>query len=131
MHEQDDILINGEIADYRWEPSGILVSYSKRMQRTVDNINRNAELVKGITGGRKVPLLIFLKPSPVPDKATRQLSAQLVPEIYSAMAMVSSPGLASLVMSMVFKFRKPPIPMRSFTNEEKARKWLISFCPDS
>lgn len=126
MPTQEVPLIPGEIADYQWEESGILVSHSKPIRRTVANISNNAALVKQITKGQKVPLLIFLSSSPIPDKATRQLSAKLVPELYTAMAMVAAPGLASLVMSMVFRLRQPPIPMRSFTSEKKARTWLKS-----
>lgn len=118
-------IIEGEIANY-WIDDGILVSDSKSVLRTVDNIRRNVELVKQITGGQRMPLLIFLKPSPMPDKATRRLSAELVPTVYSAMAMVSPPGLGQLVMRLVFALQRPPIPMKSFTDEPSARRWLAS-----
>ncbi len=118
-------VIEGEIASY-WIDDGILVSDSKSVLRTVDNIRRNVELVKQITGGRRMPLLIFLKPSPMPDKATRTLSAELVPTVYSAMAMVSRPGLGQLVMRLVFSLQRPPIPMKSFSDEAAARAWLRS-----
>ena len=52
-------IIKGEIADY-WYNDGILYSYSKSILRTVDNISGNVALVKKITGGKKVPLLIYL-----------------------------------------------------------------------
>jgi hypothetical protein len=120
-------LIQGEIADYVFEPSGLLVSYSKSTKRTVESIARNVELVKSITGGKPVPLLIFLMDSPMPDKATRKFSSEMVPVIYSAMAMVSKPGLSQLIMKLVFKFQSPPIPMKSFAKEEEARDWLQQF----
>ena len=68
-------LIKGEIADYYYSPEGILYSYSKPPERTVKNIAENIALVKQITGGKKVPLLIYLSKSAVPDKATRKFSA--------------------------------------------------------
>lgn len=124
-------LIPGEIADYFLDEDGILFSYSKSVKRTVENISANVELVKKITGNKKVPLLIFLSDSPVPDKATRQLSTEKIPEIYSAMAMVSKPGLANLIMKILFRFRTPPVPMKSFTNEKDAREWLMQLKRDS
>ncbi len=120
-------LIEGEIADYYLDKEGILYSYSKNIQRTVENISRNVALVKSITGNKPVPLLIYLTDSPVPDKATRQFSTEQLPYIYKAMAMVSKPGLSQLIMSLLFKFQQPPIPIKSFTDDKKAREWLERF----
>ncbi len=120
-------LIKGQIADYHWGSDGILVSYSKNVLRTVDLIQDNIALVKSITGDKKVPLLIFLTQSPVPDKATRKYSQSVLPSVYTAIAMVSKPGLAQLVMKMVFAFQAPPIPMKSFSNEITARQWLQQY----
>lgn len=118
--------VKGEIADY-WYNDGILYSYSKSVLRTVENISGNVALVKQITCGKKVPLLIYLSNSPVPDKATRQFSTEKLPEIYTAMAMVSKPGLAQLIMKILFRFKPPPIPMKSFTNDAEAKEWLQQF----
>jgi hypothetical protein len=119
-------LIEGEIANYRLDESGILYSYSKSVLRTVPLMQKNRELVKSIAGDKPVPLLIFLKNSPMPDKATRDYSKSILPEIYSAMAMVSRPGLSALIMKLLFAFQRPPIPMKSFTDEETAKAWLLS-----
>jgi hypothetical protein len=120
-------LIKGEIADYKYDHDGILYSYSKDPKRTVKMIADNIALVKQITGGKKPPLLIYLCDSPIPDKETRLYSAEQLPNVYSAMAMVSKPGLSKLIMNILFRLRKPPIPMKSFTDDEKARTWLRKF----
>lgn len=122
----DKDLIKGEIADYRYE-EGILYSYSKSTLRTVKNISENIALVKQITGGKIVPLLIYLSDSPVPDKATRKFSTEQLPHVYKAMAMVSKPGLSKLIMNILFRFTSPPIPMRSFTDDKAAKEWLQQF----
>jgi hypothetical protein len=119
-------LIKGEIADYRYE-GGILYSYSKSTLRTVKNISENIALVKQITGGKKTALLIYLSNSPVPDKKTRQFSTEQLPNVYTAMAMVSKPGLSKLIMNILFRFSQPPIPMRSFSNDKEAKEWLQQF----
>ncbi|MNK24424.1 hypothetical protein D3C87_427290 [compost metagenome] len=123
----DNQFIEGEIADYQLTDTGILVAYSKSILRTVENIKANVALVKEITHNKKVPLLIYLKNSPVPDKATRKFSTEQLPHIYTAMAMVSKPGLAQLIMKLLFTFQNPPIPMKSFTDDEKAKAWLMRF----
>lgn len=120
-------LIKGEIADYKFDENGILFSYSKSILRTVENIQSNVDLVKKITGNTPVPMLIHLKKSPVPSKETRQFSTEKLPEIYTAMAMVSESGLAQFIMKIVFALKKPPIPIKSFTNEKDAYNWLLTF----
>ena len=125
MHEKE--LIKGEIADYWLSEEGILYSYSKSPVRTIKNISENIALVKQITGNKKVPLLIYLSNSPVPDKETRKFSAEQLPNVYTAMAMVSKPGLAKFIMNILFSLKKPPIPMKSFTNDKEARDWLMQY----
>jgi hypothetical protein len=128
MTPPDNIsLIKGEIADYHYSPEGILYSYSKPAKRTVKTISDNIALVKQITGGKKVPLLIYLSKSPIPDKETRKFSAEQLPNVYTAMAMVSTGGLAQFIMNILFKFKQPPIPMKSFPDDKDAKEWLMQF----
>lgn len=110
-----------------WFENGYLVSLSKSTLRTVDSISRNVEFVKQITNHTPQPLLIYLAPSPVPDKATRKFSTEKIPEIYTAMAMVSKPGLSKFIMNLLFGLKKPPVPMKSFSDPEAAKKWLQQF----
>lgn len=120
-------LIRGEIADYYYSPEGILYSYSKPPKRTVKNISENIALVKQITGGKKVPLLIYLSKSAVPDKEIRKFSTEQLPNVYTAVAMVSKGGLAQFIMNILFKFKTPPIPMKSFADDNEAKDWLKQF----
>lgn len=113
------------IARYDWD-GNILVSHSKSVLRTVELMNENAAAVKHHTGGEPVKLLIYLAESPMPDKATRLRSNELVPELYSAMAMITKPGLGQLILKMVFGLKTPPIPMKFFSSEVAAKRWLDS-----
>lgn len=113
----------GEIATY-WFEGDILVSLSKSPRRTVQLISDNVALVKKITNNTPVPLLIYLADSPVPDKETRKFSTEQLPVIYSAMAMVAQPGLSKFIMNILFRFKPPPIPMKSFTDDREAMEWL-------
>jgi len=117
----------GEIATYWLDDDGILISLSKSPRRTVANITENIALVKRITNNRKVPLLIYLAPSPVPDKETRKFVNEQLPNVYKAMAMISKPGLATFIMNFLFKLKQPPIPMKNFTDEREAKEWLKLF----
>src|SRR4051812_12314676 len=122
----DRQVFEGEIATY-WFEDGVLVSLSKSIKRTVRNITGNVTLVKQITGNKPVPLLIYLSNSPVPDKDTRKFSTEQLPVIYSAMAMVSKPGLARFIMNILFRLKPPSIPMKSFTDDKEAKEWLKQY----
>ena len=117
----------GEIATYWFDDNGILVSLSKSILRTVENISSNVVLVRSITDNKPVPLLIYLANSPIPDKQTRKFSTEQLPVIYSAMAMICNPGLSRLIMNILFGLKPPPIPMKSFTNDKAATQWLKQF----
>lgn len=122
----DSTIYEGEIATY-WFEDEILVSQSKSVKRTVENISANVALIKQITNNRRYPLLIYLTKSPIPDKATRHFSTTQLPFIYSAMAMISEPGLSRFIMRILFQLKPPPIPMKSFTNETEAKVWLKQY----
>ncbi len=119
-----------EIATYWFNDHGVLVSDSKAPRRTIENISSNVQLVKKITGNKPVPLLIYLTNSPVPDKLTRKFASEKLPEIYKAMAMISKPGLSKFIMNLLFSLKPPPIPMKSFSDEQQAIDWLKQYLND-
>jgi hypothetical protein len=85
------------------------------------------ELVKRITDNKLIPLLIYLSNSPVPDKDARKYSTEQLPDIYSAMAMVSQPGLSQFIINILFALKPAPIPMKSFTDDKEAKAWLRQY----
>jgi len=119
-------IFEGEIATY-WLDDGILVSLSKSPKRTIANITENIALVKRITNNKKIPLLIYLSNSPIPDKETREFVTRQLPNVYTAMAMVSKPGLAKFIVNFLFKLKPPPIPMKNFTDDKEAKEWLKQY----
>jgi len=119
-------IFEGEIATY-WFDDGILVSLSKSPKRTIANITENIALVKRITNNKKVPLLIYLSKSPIPDKETREFVTKQLPNIYTAMAMVSKAGLAKFIVNFLFKLKPPPVPMKNFTDDKEAKEWLKQY----
>lgn len=120
-------VFEGEIATYWIDNYGILISVSKGPKRTIENITNNIAFVKQITKNKIVPLLIYLSKSPVPDKKTRKFAAEMLPTVYSAMAMVSKSGLGKLIMNMLFRLKPPPIPIKIFGNDKEAKQWLKQF----
>ena len=115
-----------EIATY-WLEDGMLVSRSKSVKRTVENLRASHELIRKMTSGKKLPHLVYLTRSAMPDKDARDLSAKSLPELYTAMALVSKGGLGMFIMNLLFKMKPPTIPMKSFSSEADAREWLKGY----
>jgi hypothetical protein len=120
-------LFEGELATYWFLDNGILASKSKSPVRTLKNTSETFDMIKRITNNNKVCLLVYLCPSPVPDKATRDYVAKELPNVYRAMAMVTTSALGKLVMNMVFSFKPPTIPMRTFSKDVDAIEWLKKY----
>jgi hypothetical protein len=41
--------------------------------------------------------------------------------------MISKPGLSKFIMNILFSIKPPAIPMKSFTDDQKAKEWLTQF----
>jgi hypothetical protein len=126
MTENQEIF-ESEIGTYWFDESGILISKSKKTKRDLRNIKENAALIKRISGGKPPCLVVHLTYSPKPDKETLEYVAQELPNIYTAMAMVSKSRLAGFIMSVLFRFKPAPIPMRVFSNEVEAKAWIKGY----
>ncbi len=122
----DKQLFKSEIATYWWEGE-ILYSVSNKVLRTKENVKANFEMVQEITHQKPVCLLTFVSNSGKPDKATQEYVREVLPRAYKAMAMVSSSGVGKIIMNVLFKFIASPIPMKSFSDEEKAEVWLKKY----
>ena len=121
---KDVELFKTELSTYWFDKDGLLISTSTDVKRTIENTTKNFELVRQITNGRKVPLLVYIAKSPVPDKKTRGFVAKELPTVYTAMAMVPTSGLGKIIMNAIFKFKPPSIPMKSFSSDNEAKQWL-------
>lgn len=116
-----------DLGTYWFDESGILISISKPPKRTVANCEANFAAIRQFSGGKKVPLMVYICKSPVPDKETRKVVAEGLPGVYTAMAMISKSGLGTVIMNFLFKLNPPSIPMKTFANETDARKWLRQY----
>jgi hypothetical protein len=116
-----------ELATFWMGADGILMSISKSPTRTIANVSENLATVRTITGGKKVPHLVHLCRSGMPDKATRKFVAEQLPHAYTAMAMISGSGLSKLIMNVLFGLKPPTIPMKTFSDEAAAKAWLRGY----
>lgn len=109
-----------------WLEDELLVFWEKPVRATLENINRHRILVSELTGGRRMPLLIYLKATPRPDRETRLDAAKGLVRHYTAIALVSSPELAVETIRL-FYLDQSDIPVQNFTDDWAAKEWLKNF----
>jgi hypothetical protein len=126
MPEKPEIFAS-EIGKYWFDDQGILISESSNVKRDMRNMPANIAMLKRITGGKPVCLIVHLTNSPRPDKETLAYVREEMPKVYKAMAMVTKSGVAKVIMALLFKFKPPPIPMKTFSNEDEARQWILQY----
>lgn len=121
---QTPVIGESELAKYWRITPDIIYAESKPTNRNVETIASNVALVKSLNDHKPVKLIISIAKSPVPDKATRELAAKELPLTYSAMAMIAPNKLTGFIINLIYGMKKPPIPMKTFSNFEDARDWI-------
>ena len=120
-------IIEGEWATYWFDVDGILYALSKGLQKGVQRIFSNFEVVKQMAHNKKVCMLVYLNTFPVFNNTTRKLVSKDLAESYNAIALVAKSAMRKKLMNLFLKLKPPAIPMKSFTNENEARQWLKKF----
>ena len=109
--------------------NGILVAtYKRRMLITLDMAREIVRTRLDFVGREPRPVLIFNQGVTQIDKPARRYvsSGDGVAGI-SAAAIVSDRLATNLIMSIIFKIEKPPIPARMFRHQDKAMTWLETY----
>ncbi|HTH55026.1 MAG TPA: STAS/SEC14 domain-containing protein [Cyclobacteriaceae bacterium] len=117
-------IYEGELADFWFDAHGILCAVSKMVPRTHENQLMNYELIRQITGGKRVCLLADNTLTYEQDDATRKLMATEIPKVFKAMAVFSRTIFGQAVSDTFLYYQGTPVPIKTFKNEEEARQWL-------
>lgn len=112
------------LAKYWWLDEKVLYAHSKSTNRNIETVSENIAFVKSQNDNKPVKLVITIANSGMPDKATRDFVARELPNVYSAMAMLAPSKLTGFIVNVIYGLKKPPIPMRTFTDIDKAYKWI-------
>ena len=117
----------GELARFWFEEDGILCANAKSVSRTLENQKANYDFIRQITGGQPVCLLADNTSSYTQDDVIRAYSAQEIPKLFKAMAVISRTTIGRAAAHLFTYFQGQPIPIRTFENEGEAREWLMQY----
>lgn len=116
----------GDLGTY-WMEDGVLVALLNDAGRTVTNVEQSVELVKEISGGKRVPVLMIGGDRVEATDAAVKLSNEQSPLVYCAMAWIRSGWLSRWFDNRGFKRAPDALPRRVFGTKEEALAWLRRF----
>ena len=117
----------GELADFWFDEEGFLCAVSKMVPRTFENQTGNYELIRQITGGKRVCLLEDNTLTYEHDDTTRKLMATEIPKVFKAMAVISRTVFGQAVSDTFLCYQGTPVPIKTFKDEPEARAWLRQY----
>ncbi len=111
-----------------FDENGILCSIAKKVpQQTIEETKILLEEFRKITGGKKVCLLSDSTDSTPVNKEMRDYLAEVLPEIVSAIAIISRSAVGKIVANLFFSIKKQPYPVKMFVDEAPAKEWLKQY----
>ncbi len=116
----------GELADF-WFDDGILCAVSKMTPRTVEKQKANYDLIRKITGNKRVCLLADNTFTYEQDNATCKYMAAEIPKVFKAMAVLSRTVFGQAVSDTFLYYQGTPVPIKTFKDEKEAREWLKQY----
>lgn len=111
-----------------FDESGILCSVAKKVpQQTVEEAKITMIEFTKFTGGKKVCLLSDSTDAAPANKEMRDYAAEVVPQIAKAVAVISRSAVGKMAANLFFSIKKQPYPVKMFTDENEAKKWLKQY----
>jgi hypothetical protein len=117
----------GEMATFWFDEDGVLCAITNNSPRTIENLRRNFDFIRQITGDKKSCLLSDITHSAALDKKAREFSAEEFPKLFKAMAIYSSNDYGKLVADPFIVMKEQSIPIKYFSDEYSAREWLVQY----
>jgi len=116
-----------EIGSFWFDDDGILNLVTNSRPRTKESIDITFDFIKSVSKNKKNLVLSDATDSPPPNKEVRDYSADQLPKLTKAMAIMSNSIIGTTIANIFLALKHQVIPMKLFTDEEKARIWLRQF----
>jgi hypothetical protein len=120
-------VFEGYLATFWLDESGILYAKGKKVPRSLQTQKENYEFIKQITGNKKVCLLSDTTTTSPQDKATRDYIETELPNMFTAMAIISKSAVGEIIPKLFTTINKQSIPMQFFSSETEAKQWLKQY----
>lgn len=119
-----------DVQTFWFDENGILCAVSKDMPRTLDKQQKAYELVKQISGNKKVCYLTEVTYIQPPDRETREYVLKESQNLFKAVAVISNSVLGRMIANILFRMKSQPYPTKMFSDENEAKDWLKQYLHD-
>jgi hypothetical protein len=111
-----------------WLEEGILCGrYANDLHLSLEVAKSCVEARIFFTKGKSYPLLVDMTGIKSTTKEARDYMASIGATLVTAGALITRSSVSKTIGNIFLTIDKPPVPVRMFTNEEKAREWLKQF----
>ncbi len=98
-------------------------------QQSVEDARENVECSLGLSGGRRVPLLLDIRKTGTLTREARMFYASEEGAVAAlAVALVADSAFTRVVGNLFMRLAKPNYPVRLFASTDEAINWLRDFC---
>jgi len=120
-------VFEGPFTSFWFSETGILYARSKNVPRTLETQKETFALVRKMSGGKKVCMLVDITRLSPMDKATRDHVAKELPNYVTAIAAMSNSILGRTLGNLFVALKGMPVPSKFFTDEKAALEWLKQY----
>ena len=111
-----------------FDEEGIFCSVTnKNIEITREELVTVFTYIKSQSGGKKICWLGDISMANSADKETREFAAEITPSLVEALALVTDSPVSRMLGNLFIGLQKPAYPVKLFTNETEARKWLRNY----
>jgi len=91
----------------------------------IECLEENFEAVKILSKDKKYDLLTFTETMDRLGEEEEELIREMFPKLFKSQNIVTNNKLSIMIINLALTIKKPPIPMKIFSSEEKALKWMF------
>jgi hypothetical protein len=110
-----------------FDNDGILCSIFRNVPRTLDRCKERTALIKSITKDKAVCCLMEVSNSGTMEKETHDFIKNEIPQMYKALAIVTTTAVGQIVAVSTTKLVPSAIPTKTFSDSKQAMLWLRQY----
>lgn len=105
---------------------GVIITIGKPESQDTDIARENMVYTKKVAGGKPRPLLVDITEVRSMTKGAREEYVKQQEElIITAVALLTRSGIGNMIANIFISLNKPYVPVKLFTDPEKAMAWLM------
>lgn len=91
---------------------------------TLAYLKQDTEAFKILTNGKKYPIISFILNMDKMDSECEEYIKPIISKLFTKQAIVTTNRWTVYVFNLISSFMNYPIPLKLFSNEESAMKWI-------